>query len=142
MEKSNEEVTKKENKVKKFLKKNWPYLVGAGVVVGGTALGIKVHKNHVKHIEDGQKIIDAFATTSQETVNYGKDCLKELMSGKKELLYTEVDEDIYTKMAAAIETAVLNYDRDLPNVITLERGYDLGDDWHKNVTIKIEDWFS
>ena len=144
-EETNKEVTKKENKVKEFIKKNWPHLVlGAGVVVGGTALGVKYHKWNTKHKAEGQAIVDALS--SRDVVNYGRDCLTELMTSNADTCdifgSKAIDEDIYTKMAAAIEEAVLNSDEQLPTVIKLKRTYNVGSDWWKDITIEVKDRFT
>lgn len=138
MNNQNKETKEEAKKVKK-LKRYIPHIVIGGItIVGGTLLGVKIKNNH----STSKIAVPEIVSNSREVVNYGKECVKELMGDPKELYYDKVDEDIYTKVAAAIETAVFNTDRDLPDTITLKRGYNMGDDWHKNVTIKIEDWWS
>ena len=137
MEKSNEEVTKKENKVKKFLKKNWAYLAGAGViVVGGTVLGIKVKKGISKCDRDGEDIIAKLTGND----DWGAVCLKQMIDRDVDIPGTpeSIDSDIFLKIAPALEEAVLNGG---DKTINLYTSYDLGDMHHRCIDITVDSVF-
>lgn len=140
MEKSNEEVTKKENKVKKFLKKNWPYLVGTGViVVGGSVLGIKVKKDISKRGEDCRDIIRALYPDDKDK-EWMSACLEHVKNRTCEMsgLPEDVDGDIFLVIAPALEEAVLNGG---DKKINFETWYDLGDMHHRSIEVTVDSVF-
>lgn len=117
----NEENKKeRQEKVKDFLKKNEVLLrvlgVGAVLVIGGTTLTIMGRRRKI-------------------TRKNGKEILDLLQKDTTELFVKNVDEDVFTMIAPAIEEAVL--DKGLEKVI-IDRSYDLGDNLHKLVTVSVE----
>ncbi len=117
----NEEIKKeRQEKVKDFLKKHEVLLrvlgVGAVLVIGGTAFVIMGRRRKIMR-KDGKEILDI------------------LQKDTTELFVKNVDEDVFTMIAPAIEEAVL--DKGLEKVI-IDRSYDLGDNLHKLVTVSVE----
>lgn len=107
--------TKDDKKSKRKTKKLLKWISLSALSIGGAVMWVAFKKNESKSEEH--------------------DAISRVLNDDFERTVKEVDEDIFTNLAPAIEEAVL--DKDIEK-IWYDRSYDLGDNLHKFVTVNIE----
>ena len=119
-------VTKKENKVKRFVKRHKVLLV---TLTTAGATGYAFYKlGFLQGLN--LNLINEFEASMKDELNKFKHG-----EGIENVFCINADEGIFTDLAPAIEAAVLN--KDLEN-IHLDRSYKIGDNLSKNVKVVIE----